>query len=471
MRGLEAALAVYGEVRGGAFASEALRKVYQEIAPGDRKLAATLLYCTLRRQSLWKTMLIKYCKRGPRELPPLTWNALMIGIAGIVELRHFALPVLINGLVQAVKAGGGQKDVGLVNAVLHTVSDEYPRFLESLKKSGALRDQALYWGVPGWAAAQWSKELSIQEAKKLVRASGMKTYLSLRLSQGVDRDEYIAEYNNSGRHAWPSPLFERSVRTAANPFPLELPGFGEGKIMPQSESSMLAAETLAKRAEGKYVLDMCCGRGVKTGQLADIMRGARIEAWDVSEPKLKSAQFEMMRMRAEERVKFKCGDSLTLEPDEAPDTILLDAPCSGSGTWGRHPEAKWRCSPEQVEEKRQAPAQTARTRRDAARAGRRAHVQHMQPLPHRKRKNSRRRNEPPSRARRAPGRTQGGVHAPRQTLRDRHNASAAVGRRILHGDAREAPPRLRGGGINGQNTPLGHARRLPRHHRLRLSRR
>ena len=350
MRGLEAALAVYGEVRGGAFASEALRKVYQEIAPGDRKLAATLLYCTLRRQSLWKTMLIKYCKRGPRELPPLTWNALMVGIAGIVELRHFALPVLINGLVQAVKAGGGQKDVGLVNAVLHTVSDEYPRFLESLKKSGALRDQALYWGVPGWAAAQWSKELSIQEAKKLVRASGMKTYLSLRLSQGVDRDEYIAEYNNSGRHVWPSPFVERSVRTAANPFPLELPGFGEGKIMPQSESSMLAAETLAKRAGGRYVLDMCCGRGVKTGQLADIMRGARIEAWDVSEPKLKSAQFEMMRMRAEERVKFKCGDSLTLEPDEAPDTILLDAPCSGSGTWGRHPEAKWRCSPEQVEE-------------------------------------------------------------------------------------------------------------------------
>lgn len=350
MRGLEAALAVYGEVRGGAFASEALRKVYQDIAPGDRKLAATLLYCTLRRQSLWKTMLLKYCKRGPRELPPLTWNALMIGIAGIVELRHFALPVLINGLVQAIKNNGGQKDVGLVNAVLHTVSDEYPRFLESLKKSSALRDQALYWGVPGWAAAQWSKELSIQEAKKLVKSSGMKTYLSLRLAQGAGRDEYIAEYNASGRHAWPSPFIERSVRTAANPFPLELPGFGEGKIMPQSESSMLAAETLAKRAAGKYVLDMCCGRGVKTGQLADIMRGARIEAWDVSEPKIKSAKFEMMRMRAEERVKFKCGDSLTLEPDEAPDTILLDAPCSGSGTWGRHPEAKWRCSPEQVEE-------------------------------------------------------------------------------------------------------------------------
>ena len=85
----------------------------------------------------------------------------------------------------------------------------------------------------------------------------MKTYLSLRLSQGVDRDEYIAEYNGSGRHAWPSPLFERSVRTAANPFPLELPGFGEGKIMPQSESSMLArpsSRARRRKIRARYVL-------------------------------------------------------------------------------------------------------------------------------------------------------------------------------------------------------------------------
>lgn len=348
MRGLEAALAVYGEVRDGAFASEALRKIYTNIAPGDRKLAATLLYCTLRRQSLWKTMLMKYCKRDARGLSQLTSNALMIGIAGIVELKHFALPVLINGLVQAIKNGGEQKDIGLVNAVLHTVADESRGFLEELKKSSALRDQALYRGVPGWAAAQWSKELSIPEAKRLVRASGMKTYLSLRLSREVDRAAYIAEYNASGRLGWASPFLEYSVRTAANPYPLELPGFGEGKIMPQSESSMLAAEMLARRWRGGLILDMCCGRGVKTGQLADILPDAEIEAWDLSEGKIRSARFEMMRLRAEKRVKFKTGDALELSAGEAPAAILLDAPCSGSGTWGRHPESKWRCTPEQV---------------------------------------------------------------------------------------------------------------------------
>lgn len=350
MRGLEAALTVYGEVRDGAFASEALRKIYTNIAPGDRKLAATLLYCTLRRQSLWRTILIKYCKRNARSLPTLTSNALMIGIAGIVELKHFALPVLTNGLVQAIKNGGEVKDVGLVNAVLHTIADESQGFLDSLKKSAALRDQALYWGVPGWAAAQWSKDLSIQEAKKLVRLIGMRTYLSLRLSRGVDRASYIEDYNASGRFAWPSSFLENSIRTASNPYPVDLPGFGEGKIMPQSESSILAADMLAGRWRGGHIVDMCCGRGVKTGQLVDILKDARIEAWDLSEGKLNSARFEMMRMKADDRVSFKQGDALKLEPDKTPELILLDAPCSGSGTWGRHPESKWRSSPEQIEE-------------------------------------------------------------------------------------------------------------------------
>ena len=349
MRGLEAALSIYGEVQKGAFASEALRRVYGDIAPGDRKLAATLLYCTLRRQTLWKTILLKYCRRQPRALPQTTVNALMIGIAGIVELRYFSLPVLVNGIVQAIKNSGEAKDIGLVNAVLHTVSDEAAGFLDELKKSSALRDQALYWGVPGWAAAQWSRELSIPEAKKLVRAVGMKRYLSLRLSRGVDRGEYIKQYCASGRRAWASPFLEFSVRTAANPYPVDLPGFGEGAIMPQSESSMVAAELLAFYAKGGRILDMCCGRGVKTGQLADILPDARIEAWDLSEKKINAARFEIMRMRSEERVTFKTGDALSLVPDEEPDAILLDVPCSGSGTWGRHPEGKWRLAPEDIE--------------------------------------------------------------------------------------------------------------------------
>jgi hypothetical protein len=166
----------------------------------------------------------------------------MIGIAGIVELKYFALPVLINGLVQAIKSKGDDHDIGLVNAVLHTVADEAKPYLAELKKSSALRDQALYWGIPGWAAAQWSKDMSISRRKHLVRSSGMRTYLSLRLSRGVDREEWLQEYRASGKKAWASPFLVRSVRTPANPYPLEIPGFFRG----QDNAS-------------ERVINVCCG--------------------------------------------------------------------------------------------------------------------------------------------------------------------------------------------------------------------
>ncbi len=350
MRGIEAALQVYGEVNKGAFAAEALRKLYTNIAPSDRVLAATLIYCSLRRQGLWKHLLMRYCKRNTKDMSELTSSALIVGIAGIVELRYFALPVLINGLVQAIKNNGEDKDIALVNAVLHTVADEAKTYLEELKKSSALRDLALYWGVPGWAAAMWSKDMSIPDAKRLVRSNGMKTYLSLRISKGIDRDEWLEGYRTSGKKGWASPFLECSVRTPANPYPLDIYGFSEGRVTPQSESSMFIAETLCKRWNGEPLLDMCCGRGIKTGQLADLVPGAKIEAWDISEPRIKSAEYEMMRMHVRGRVTFSVGDALALEPKVQPYAVLLDAPCTGSGTWGRHPESKWRCSPEMVTE-------------------------------------------------------------------------------------------------------------------------
>ncbi|MGI6442783.1 MAG: RsmB/NOP family class I SAM-dependent RNA methyltransferase [Synergistaceae bacterium] len=350
MRGIEAVIHIYGEIKEGAFAAETLRKTYSEIVPKDRVLAATLMYCTLRRLSLWKHLMMRYCKRDTRELDSITADALLVGIAGIVELRYFAIPVLINGIVQAIKKQGNERDTALVNAVLHTVADEAGAYLDELKMSSALRDQALYWGVPGWAAAQWAKDLSIAEAKKLVYSNGMKTYLSLRLSNGTDREAFLKEYRSTGRKAWASSFLESSIRTPENPYPVNLIGYREGKITPQSESSMLVGEVLCNKIKEGPLLDMCCGRGVKTGQIASIMPKLQIEAWDLSEPRIKAAQLEMKRLKVEDRINFKVGNALTLNPDITPKAILLDAPCTGSGTWGRHPESKWYCTPEMLTE-------------------------------------------------------------------------------------------------------------------------
>ena len=77
---------------------------------------------------------------------------------------------------------------------------------------------------------------------------------------------------------------------------------------------------------------------------------AQIEAWDISPAKIQTAKLELMKLHAGSRVQLRIGDALKLKPKTAPSLVLLDAPCSGSGTWGRHPEGKWRMKPEDVDE-------------------------------------------------------------------------------------------------------------------------
>lgn len=350
MRGIEGALAVLDEVEKGAFASEALRKAWGNVVPTERKLTASLVYITLRRLGLWKHLLAKYCKRPAESLHTETASALIVGIAGVLELEHFKPGVLVNALVQRVKHIKGQsgesREAPLVNGVLHTVMREAPQYIQSLKESSALRDQALAYGVPGWAAAEWNREWGIKEAKRLLRLSTAQTYLSLRASPGVDRSEWIASFLTAKSQL--SDFSPSSIRIESNPYPPDLPGYREGYVTPQGESSIWAVETLLSHWSGGFLLDMCCGRGIKAGQILSSRTDARVEGWDVSGPRLGAAQKDLSRLGVSERAKLVQGDALKLNPGESPPAILLDAPCTGSGTWGRRPEAKWRASPEKL---------------------------------------------------------------------------------------------------------------------------
>jgi 16S rRNA (cytosine967-C5)-methyltransferase len=350
MRGIEGALKVLNEVERGAFASEALRRLPDDIGPKERKLASTLVYLTLRRLGLWKHILGKYCRRPVKSMRSDTVLSLVAGIAGVLELKHFGQGALVSALVERVRRADGGASAGdsaLVNAVLHAVIEKAPGYIEELRASTALRDLALGLGVPGWAASRWSRELGMKEAKRILHLSTSQTYMSIRVSPGVDRDEWAREYSASS--ARPSEVIPSSVRLESNPYPPELPGYSEGLVTPQTESSMWAAMNMMEYWRGGRLLDMCMGRGVKAGHLLTYCPGAEIEGWDLSEPRLRAASKEFGRLGVSGRVRIRCGDAASLSPESPPSAILLDAPCSGSGTWGRRPEGKWRTDPAFVE--------------------------------------------------------------------------------------------------------------------------
>jgi 16S rRNA (cytosine967-C5)-methyltransferase len=348
MRGIEAALFIWKEVRAGKFASEAIRRIADSLSPGDLTLVSSLVYCALRRQFLWKEIYGRFLRTSPSGLSQSAGDALCIGTAGILELRTFAPRVLVNGLVQELKKEGDDRGSRIVNAVLRKVAEEGRNQMKKIEESGGLKEQSLITGVPAWVASAWRNSWG-EEGKRLLRMMRIRPYSSFRISTGADIERLLGLAREKGIRCWRSPFLPFSVRLAGTIFPPAFPGYSEGLATPQTESSMMVAETMKKMYKGGPLLEMCSGRGVKTGHISSLFPDTTIEGIELSPARAKAAERELSRSGKKGKIRIIAGDALHTTPSFVPSMISLDAPCSGSGTWNRHPEAKWRLTPEKLD--------------------------------------------------------------------------------------------------------------------------
>jgi 16S rRNA (cytosine967-C5)-methyltransferase len=124
----------------------------------------------------------------------------------------------------------------------------------------------------------------------------------------------------------------------------QLPGFGEGRWWVQDLAASLPARMIP--ADASDVLDLCAAPGGKTMQMA--AAGHRVTAVDQSEPRLKRLRENLGRTGLE--AQLVAADALKWKPDRTFDAILLDAPCSATGTFRRHPEVLYRARPAIIRE-------------------------------------------------------------------------------------------------------------------------
>ena len=352
MRGIEGALVVLQEVREGKFASESLRALGNRIPVKELSLASSLAYMTLRREPLWRRIFGAYVRKTragkPQALAPLVSDCLLLGTAGLLELRHFAQGVLVNGLLEILKEKGQAQAVPMVNAILHNVNRDGGMALDKLRRSPRLEERALWAGIPDWMLPAWKKSWSGEELNQLFELMQTAPRSSLRTSPG-GRDEVLKTLKEEGMDGEPSDLFPDSIRLSTTVLPTLVPGFERGLATVQTEGSMLVASLAAEYGKElfhgeKNVLDMCSGRGIKAGQIAQSLPGARLECWELSSGKHHAAAREMERLGIRDRVELRLGDALSLFPSASPEIVFLDVPCSGSGTWNRKPESKWKLS-------------------------------------------------------------------------------------------------------------------------------
>jgi 16S rRNA (cytosine967-C5)-methyltransferase len=273
-------------------------------APRDRAAAHRLAATVLRRLGTLDAVLEPYLRKQPPE--PVR-HVLRIGTAGLLLLEtpeHAAVATA----VELARARGLAAFAGLVNAVLRRVATTGTAALTEL--DGPRLD------TPAWMWASWGHDARMIAVNHMYPAP-----LDVTLRPGADPPP--------GGEILPT----GSVRFPPGTPPESLAGFAQGAMWVQDAAAALPA-TLLSAQPGERVGDLCAAPGGKTGQLA--ASGAIVTAVERDANRMRRLQENLRRWRLS--VKLVEADAATWQPEEVFDAVLLDAPCSATGTIRRHPD-------------------------------------------------------------------------------------------------------------------------------------
>lgn len=209
---------------------------------------------------------------------------------------------------------------GLVNAVLRRLARERDAILAEAE-ADPFRD------TPAWLAARWISACGEDRAAAIARAHRGEAALDLSVKADAE-----AWGETLGARLLPTGTLRIAART---PVP-DLPGYAEGAWWVQDAAAALPARLLAPRP-GERIADLCAAPGGKTAQLA--AAGASVLAVDRSAKRLARLSENLARLGL--AAETRASDALALEEGERFDAVLLDAPCTSTGTLRRHPDVAW----------------------------------------------------------------------------------------------------------------------------------
>ena len=340
MNARELAFLVVRRVSDGAYADRAFRAEADRARSStqDRAFAQQLAYGTIQRRLTLDHVIAALSDRPLAKLDPPLLDALRLGVYQLLFMGSVPDHAAVAETVELAK--GASNGGGFANAVLRRATREARTILDSVPGDDP-RGAAILHSHPQWLVEMWWKALGRDGTLALLAADNEPAEDAVRVNTLTAAPGTIDLPGRRDAGIPEALVLERAFDVEHSQL------FRDGAITPQSRASMLVARTLDPQP-GERVLDMCAAPGTKTTHAAALMSDkGRIAAYEVNPARADELRANCARMHVRS-VEVIVQDARGVEGGF--DRVMLDAPCSNLGTLARRPDARWRKTPQQIDE-------------------------------------------------------------------------------------------------------------------------
>jgi 16S rRNA (cytosine967-C5)-methyltransferase len=336
-----AALSALRNVRAGKPFDAAFDRAVKRLAEADRRLVHELAAGVLRGQSALDARLAPLVPRGWESVAPELKEVLRLGAFQLTALDRVPAHAAVDTSVALAKEAGGARAGGFVNAVLRQLgraTDTAPPTEREPPTASSAEALAETQSHPRWLVDRWLERFGPEETAALLRWNNTRPRLVLQPAR-ESLDALEDRWREAGIDVSPAPFGAGLMTDRSRP--QALPGYHEGGFIVQDPAQALLA-AYAGLPAGATLYDACAAPGGKAVSFG--RRAGRVIAADANRQRVRRLA-ENLRRAGSGREHAVVADARR-PPVRPTDAVLVDAPCLGTGTFARHPDARWRVSPE-----------------------------------------------------------------------------------------------------------------------------